>query len=99
MDKKLQDRVAVHFGLEEGCPVHRIEKALFKGTECGAWIDFTDYGLVVGSIVEGSDFECESHYFDWTGEEDVESFLDKALYEIELEADILWRERNEDDIN
>jgi len=95
MGEDLTDRVAVYFGLEKGCPVHRIQKALFKGTACGAWIQFTESGLAVGSIVEGSDIDCESHYFDWTGEEDVESFLSKALDEIELEADILWRERNE----
>ncbi|HIB83290.1 MAG TPA: hypothetical protein EYO59_01435 [Chromatiaceae bacterium] len=99
LGKELQDRVAVYFGLEEGCPVHKIKKALFKGTACGAWIEFPEHGLAVGSIVEGSDIDCESHHFDWTGEEDVESFLNKALDEIEREADILWRECNEDDIN
>jgi|TARA_R110000824_G_scaffold124513_1_gene283084 hypothetical protein len=95
LGKELQDRVAVHFGLEEGCPVHRIEKALFKGTDCGAWIEFTEHGLAVGSTVEGSDVDCETCFLDWTGEENVGLFLDKALDEIELEADRLWRECNE----
>ena len=96
LNEELKDRVAVHFGLEKGCPVHRIEKALFKGTACGAWIEFPDDGLVVGSIVEGSDVDCESYSFDWTGEEDVESFLTNALDEIEMEAEELWRECNDE---
>jgi hypothetical protein len=35
----------------------RIEKAVYKGTDCGAWIKFDSEGIRVGTIVEGSDAE------------------------------------------
>jgi hypothetical protein len=34
----------------------QLEKLLFKSTECGAWIEFRDDCVRVGSIVEGCDF-------------------------------------------
>lgn len=41
----------------EECVEWRIEKALYKGTQCGAWVKFDEHGVVVGTIVEGSDAE------------------------------------------
>ena len=35
----------------------RIDKAIFKGTNCGAWVRFDELGIMVGTIVEGSDAE------------------------------------------
>lgn len=35
----------------------RIDRAVYKGTQCGAWVRFDEKGIMVGSIVEGSDAE------------------------------------------
>ncbi len=34
-----------------------IEKAVYKGTNCGAWVKFDELGCIIGTIVEGSDAE------------------------------------------
>lgn len=34
-----------------------IDRAVYKGTECGAWVSFDETGILVGSIVEGSEAE------------------------------------------
>ena len=44
----------------------RIDRAVYKGTDCGAWVLFDEKGIVVGSIVEGSDAEF-SERIDLTG--------------------------------
>lgn len=88
----LMEQVAEHFGLSPDATEAQIEKAIYGGTSCGAWITFTETGLVVGSIIEGSDANCTEHTLDWTGEENVGQWLDEALSEIEAEADTLWNE-------
>lgn len=40
-----------------GIDINQIERAIYKGTECGAWINWDDKKLTIGSIVEGSDVE------------------------------------------
>lgn len=35
----------------------RIDRAIYKSTNCGAWVRFDETGIVVGTIVEGSDAE------------------------------------------
>lgn len=35
----------------------RIDRAVYKNTDCGAWIRFDEQGIKVGTIVEGSDAE------------------------------------------
>jgi tRNA-binding EMAP/Myf-like protein len=37
--------------------VGRIAEAIYKGTDCGAWVVFDELGIKVGTIVEGSDAE------------------------------------------
>lgn len=37
--------------------IKAIEKAVYKGTDCGAWVKFDAQGILVGTIVEGSDAE------------------------------------------
>ena len=91
----LVSEVAIHFGLPEDAEESLIKKAIFKGTNCGAWIEFTVTGIAVGSIVEGSDVDCTSHALIWTGEEDVGAWIDNALAEIEEEANYIWKEWNE----
>jgi hypothetical protein len=34
-----------------------IDRAIYKGTDCGAWARFDAEGCIVGTIVEGSDAE------------------------------------------
>lgn len=34
-----------------------LRKAIYKGTDCGAWIKVNDKSVTLGSIVEGSDAE------------------------------------------
>jgi hypothetical protein len=74
--------------------VAQAEKNLYKATACGAWISFREGFVKVGSIVEGSHAECETHIlsYPFTAEN-----WEKAIAEIEEEADILWKEANEGD--
>jgi len=75
----------------ERCQI-AISKAIYRGTRCGAWIRFNADGIKLGSIVEGSDAETETHTllypFDY---EEIWS----ALEAIEDEAEILWHEAND----
>lgn len=87
--------VASVYGLPSDATEAQIAKAIYKGTDCGAWIQFTETGLAVGSIVEGSEADCTTHELKWTGEENVGAWLEKALDEIEMEAEQLWQEANE----
>lgn len=34
-----------------------VNRAVYKGTDCGAWCEFDEEGIKVGTIVEGSDAE------------------------------------------
>jgi len=90
--------VAQYFGIP-GAPWHRVEKAVFKGTVCGAWLAFEfaaeENGgsfLLVGSIVEGSDVDCQTIRLKLptTGKE-----LGSALDAVEEEAVQIWNEWNE----
>jgi len=67
-------------------------KSVYKGTDCGAWIRVEHDTVSLGSIVEGSDFDTDTISLQWPFTE--KCFWD-ALDEIELEADIMWREANE----
>jgi hypothetical protein len=44
----------------------KIDRAVYAGTVCGAWVRFDEKGIRVGSIVEGSDAEF-SERIDLTG--------------------------------
>ena len=90
-------KVAAFFGCEarEAACIRRA----YKDTDCGAWLRFTETGLEMGSIVEGSDAEIDTTPLRWTGEEDVAAWLREAITYIEGEADMLWREANEDAVS
>jgi len=85
--------VAVHFGMEPDAPWHQIEKAVYEGTDCGAWIECTDVELRVGSIVEGSDVDCQTHILMLPT---TSKALSEALDAIELEAPEIWNEWNDE---
>ena len=40
-----------------GIPVDSLKRSIYKYTDCGAWIDWDDNRVTIGSIVEGSDAE------------------------------------------
>jgi len=64
-----------------------ISKAVYKGTHCGAWIDFFDGGVRVGSIVEGADFGTKVYTVKFPCEEDD---IHIALQLVEDEAADIW---------
>ena len=72
--------------------VDGIEKEIYKNTNCGAWIKILDDGIKIGSIVEGSDAETQTHTLKFPFSVDC---FDNAIQDIEKEADILWKEANE----
>lgn len=80
-------------GATEDETLRQIKRRLYKDTDCGAWCGLTAGGVVIGSIVEGSDAEVQPKVllFPFTQEH-----LDWAVEQIEEEADRLWREANED---
>ena len=72
------------------------KKNIYKFTDCGAWISFHDYGVVVGSIVEGSDCGTNNYtlkYKDKFSAEDIQ----RVISTVEDEAEIIWKWANEMD--
>lgn len=64
-------------------------KAIYKGTECGANIQFFDDGVILGSIIEGSDVEITRPKLEYpfTSEEfwdTLDEINDEACYEAEI---------------
>jgi len=43
----------------------RLEKSIFKYTECGCVFNSDDEGIYVGGYAEGSDAELPTHYLKW----------------------------------
>lgn len=81
-----------------GCPdFHVLEKAIYKGTSCGAWLESIDGdgrdnwmgGIAVGSIVEGSDRYAERReiYFPCT----IDDFWN-AVQDVEEDAERIWND-------
>ena len=64
-----------------------IEKAIYKGTDCGAWIGYEDDGVKLGSIVEGVEETTETHFLAYPFEA---SDFWNALERIEEEAGEIW---------
>jgi len=64
-----------------------ISRRVFKETECGAWIEVTETGVKLGSIVEGSDVEIEASFlsFPFTSDD-----YDDAIQYVEGEAEREW---------
>ena len=65
----------------------RIKRSTYKCTDCGAWVEFYDSGVSVGSIVEGVDHGTESHALLYPFE--FEKFWE-ALEDVEAEAEEIW---------
>jgi hypothetical protein len=82
--------------------VSLIKKYVFKFTDCGAFIHFDDEGIVLGTIVEGSDAEYHER-LDLSGldlETDKREFRDRffaALERCEKFSDEVWAEMESED--
>ena len=61
----------------------------YKYTSCGAFFAKEDWGVVVGSIVEGVDYGTETHELTYPFK--LEDFW-AALKKVEEEADQIWKE-------
>lgn len=71
----------------------RIKKGVYKHTICGAWIEFKEDGIQLGSIVEGSDASCQTYFLTWD-KTNSEAFFER-IEAIEKEADAIWKWANE----
>ena len=76
-----------------GIEVDDLEKAIYKGTACGAWINWDEKEIRIGPIVEGSDaeFECDPLVFPFDSED-----FEQALIWLESETERAWRIDNPD---
>ncbi len=71
----------------------RCARRLYKSTDCGAWIEFHDWGIRLGSIVEGCGFGTATyplHYADDFTTKDIQDRIDA----IECEASTIWEWAN-----
>lgn len=86
------DDVLAHFGLGSGSgdwPM--LQKAFFRSTTCGAWIETTDTHLLIGSIVEGHDADTRTQELEYPFDSDE---ISKAIDTVEEEAAEMWHEAN-----
>ena len=78
-----------------GVGKNEIEKAIYKATACGAWIDWNTSGIRIGSIVEGSDAEFSQEFTFPVSSETIEAWLE----ELEELTDEAWKEANGPDVH
>ena len=64
------------------------KRNLYKYTECGAFLEFKKDGIVIGSIVEGSDFGTTT--FDIKYKDVNEGYIENIIARIENEASQIW---------
>lgn len=81
--------LANYYGIE----VKDLKRTIYKGTDCGAWIHWTDNEVSIGSIVEGSEAEfSRDFYYPFDSIE-----LDSWFEELEKLVDEAWHEANDED--
>jgi hypothetical protein len=95
----LIEAIATPLGIPMGKDtVNLISKWVYKGTDCGAWVKFDEQGIIVGSIVEGSDAEFSQRIdlsgigMDDSGAEELNKRFWSALEEINQLAVDEWNE-------
>lgn len=71
--------------------IEQVSRNTYKYTNCGAWCSSDKKGIQVGSIVEGSDTDTETHNLNYPFE--MKNFWD-ALDQVEKEACQIWEECN-----
>jgi hypothetical protein len=71
----------------------RARMHVYRYTACGAWLEFTETGLKLGSIVEGSDCGTATYelFYPFT-----EAEVEDRIAAIENEADAIWKWANEE---
>ena len=70
------------------------KKHVYKYTNCGAWINFDEGSILLGSIVEGADFGTNTYRLSYPfSPEDYQARIDA----IEAEASAIWDWANEED--
>ena len=65
------------------------KRNLYKYTNCGAFIEFEEDGIVLGSIVEGSDEGTTTFNLKYS-EGITEDYLENIIGRIENEASLIW---------
>lgn len=73
-----------------GIEVEHLERAIYKGTACGAWICWDDEKMKIGSIVEGSDAEFDRTFYFPVDSEKIEAWFE----ELDELTDEAWCEAN-----
>lgn len=74
-----------------GTTVEHLERTIYKYTNCGAWINWDEKEIRIGSIVENSDaeFSCDPLVFPF----DTQEYCD-AIEWLEQETNIEWNRCN-----
>ena len=71
----------------------RLDREVYKYTDCGAWFNHSETGFAIGSIVEGSDAEFSRNFF-YPVESDA---VDMWIAELEILCEDAWHEANDDE--
>ncbi len=71
-----------------------IRRGVYKYTDCGAWIEFNEDGVKLGSIVEGSEHGADSIDLSW---KDIPTKFTSSLQVIEDQCDLIWQWANKPD--
>jgi hypothetical protein len=74
--------------------IEQAKRNVYKYTDCGAWIEFNEDGIVIGSIVEGCDFGTADYHLNYPFTEERYS---NCIEAIEKEASLVWDWANEVD--
>ena len=74
-----------------GIPVDSLKRSIYKYTDCGAWIDWDDNRVTIGSIVEGSDAEFSKTFLFPVEVSRIDNWFD----ELERLTDEAWYEAND----
>ena len=80
------DEYCAYLGVEKS----GLKRAIYKNTECGAWIEWDKEEIRIGSIVEGSDAEFEASFPFPCDTEEIEIWFN----ELERLTDEAWEEAN-----
>lgn len=70
-----------------------IGRAIYKNTDCGAWVKFEDTQIAVGSIVEGVDFDAQTRYVPYNlAPRLLKRAFSEAVEAVEKECDEIWKD-------
>ena len=66
-----------------------VARHCYKYTSCGAWIEFSEWGVTLGSIVEGCDFGTMT-YLLYYKDDFTSADIQNRINAVEKEADAIW---------